>query len=347
MRRRRPLTAHDLGWVSAFLLACLVLVGVRSALHPAPHDAAAPAVPRRAHPTIAVPPADSPLGRIWHTPPRAPTSFADPASVPPAPVVARALDAAPSLAGWPQIGNQVRLENAIGLVRACDTVDQLTPLCVATPGPDPHKVALLVGDDTMQAYWMMLRPIFVAHGWTVVNDALTGCPSALVDAGTPADCAKHHRSFERVLARWRPSLVVMSDSENTPTGLASYAAGLARAIELARGHHAHVLLMSPPPAQPSVTSCQQDHRTPAECARTPYRTWFALNRTHRAVAARTGATYADLLPLFCARLVCPSVVPGDGGTIAVRGDYVHLTPEYAQFVAASFDRYLVRTGLIG
>lgn len=345
--RRWRVDRRDGAWVAAFVALCVALVAVKLTWFSSGHDAAPRATRPAPHIVITEPMPGGVLARVWGTRPAEPKRFTDPALVTPTAEIRRALAQAGSRQSWPDISNQVHLENVMGLLRACDDVGDITPVCVIEPsdGVDPHKVALLVGDATMQAYWMMLRPIFASRGWTIVDDALSSCSAALIRSSSSTACRQHRAAYARVLAHWKPSLVVMSDGEEALSD-DTYAVGLVRAVSAAQRVGSRVMLLSPPPAQPSVMACQQKGRSPQECAQPPYPTWFALNATQRSVARRTGATYVDLLPFFCHHLLCPSIVPGNGSAIAVRGDYAHLTPEYAQFVEGSFARYLARAGII-
>jgi len=327
-----------------------------------------PAGAQPPHPTRPASSPIGPMGQLWRQTPGKPDAFADPHLVAPEREVAHGLAAATTLSGWPDIANASRIE--ADLYNACDTVADIEPQCVVSPsdGIDPDKVAVVFGDTTMgESYWYLMRAA-LPRGWTLVGFVLSGCPGAMVTPvrplvadRSPADCTRHHDAYARVLARWRPALVVLADGEDEPYSLiagdtvsgaqeraamTAYRAGLARLVRTASAPGRHVVLLSPPPATRSVASCAAADRTPTQCQQPPYATWFALNAVQRAVAARTGATYADLLDLFCHQLVCPAVVPKDNGTIAVRSNYEYLTPEYAQFVAASFQRYLIRAGLV-
>lgn len=336
--------------MAVFVAICLALLGVKLILgaqadpDPAPSTAPLAQAPKALAPV----PTTGPFAHVWSATPAAPAHFNDPHTVHPKAGVARALSSATTLTTWPFVSNAYRVGTVGDLLKACDDVDNVTPQCVVQPstGIDPKKVAVLVGDTTMESYWFMLRDALLPRGWTLVGFSLTGCPGAMYEPSPSATCARHHAAYEKVLDRWKPSLALFADAESAPVDRSSYAAGLTHAVRLTMKHTRSVVLLSPPPAQPSLSTCQSAGKGPAQCQQPPYPTWFALNAVDRTVASRTGATYADLLPYFCHELACPSIVaPGGIGT-AIRGDFFAMTPEYAQTLAPSFARYLLRERLI-
>ncbi|MFT4264312.1 MAG: SGNH hydrolase domain-containing protein [Nocardioides sp.] len=359
---------RDGAWVVAFVVVCLVLVGVRilTSRGGSGHDTAA--TPSPTDPSSSSSLAPGPLGQ-WKAVPDAPEVFEDPHLVTPSEDVVEMLERSTRLTEWPDVTNGARLDG--DSFDGCDVVDDITPLCVLTPDEiDPRKVAVLLGDTTMgEAYWYMLRDTLGSRGWTLVSFTLSGCPAAVVTPvrpvvadRDPADCARHQDAYARLVAHWKPSLVVMADSEDEPysllagdtateqetrAALGAYRGGLARAVRTVSAPGRRVLLLSPAPAQQSASTCSAQGWTPDRCQQAPYATWFALNGIQRKVAARTGATYADLLSFFCYQMICPSAVTKDSGDLVVRSDESHVTPEYALFLRASFARYLRTQGIIG
>jgi hypothetical protein len=203
----------------------------------------------------------------------------------------------------------------------------------------------------------MLRDALVPRGWTVVMFGATSCPAADVLTGPTRHeyCVQHHAAYAQVLAQWRPSLLVMASAEGSNVevlqnggvpsqerAIAAYSAGLARVIAMGRAVGATPLILSPPPAVYPMSWCDVAGSVPSDCLHGPFGTWYLQNATDRAVAASTNARYADLLHFFCYDLLCPAV----SGGLAVRSDAIHLTPEYAETLAPSFQHYLIRQGLI-
>lgn len=370
---------RDAAWVLAFAVACLALIGVKlllgSPTQETPRGEVNP--PPQAETVVNAPaPTTRPIRALrgqWAVPPSGPTTFTDPNLVFPTKEVAGLIKAATTLPEWLPLRNDTRLETVADWLRVCDSVDDLRPPCVVAPagGVNPRKVAVLVGDSTVQAYWFMARSALQPRGWTLVSFSLSGCPAAavtpvrpVVTGRDPGECARHHAAYEAVMQRWQPSLVLVSDSEEQPYSLlrsedpaprqvrkaqTRYGAALARTLRGVAAPGRHVVLLSPPPAQRSVATCVAAGDTPAQCQQLPYRSWFDLNRIQRAASERAGAVYADLLPFFCDNLVCPSMVREDLRAtvgLAVRGDFTLMTQEYGAFVGSSFSRYLSRRQLL-
>ena len=186
----------------------------------------------------------------------------------------------------------------------------------------------------------------------------TACPAADVNAaggGSYADCDRHHAAYGAVLQRWHPATVFLTNAEHSDlevvdksenrlprtASIAAYKDALGRTLQLITHHGAHAVVLSPPPAGYALSMCDVPGSGPQKCLLGPLGTWFALNTVDRQVAGRAGATYADLLALFCHDLLCPGVV----GDLVVRSDNIHLTPEYATLIAPSFAHFLTGAGI--
>lgn len=360
---------QDLIWIAAFVAACLVLLGIRW-LMSGDGNRASDAVPTAPATSVPPKPADSRIAALWGPTPHVPTGFADPDRIAPAALVTESVQSATTLTSWPDIGNGHRLVSLTGLLQACDVVDLVQPQCTVIPGEgtDPAKVAVLLGDSSIEGYWFTVRAALQSHGWTIVNFALSGCPAADVrlkvaiepTTTDPAACDRHHAAYQRVVDRWKPSLVLVSDSESAPYALLpagpsttaqrrvaedAYAEGLTRTLRTVSAPGRRVITLSPPPRQPLPTDCQGELKKPAQCAQPPYPTWFTLNTIQRAAAKATGTTYADLVDGFCHNLICPPVIHTQGGYLSVRGEDAGLAPEYAQFLGITLYNYLTRLGI--
>lgn len=276
--------------------------------------------------------------------------------------LSRALEGAVALTSWPDLANEDRIGDADAFTGECESGTDLDPPCVSVPasGIDPDKVAVAFGDSTMLTSWPMVRDALTPRGWTVVMFARLACAGsplrANYGASDAAGCTQHQASYQRVLDRWRPSLVLMSEGENVPPtvmdargetlqekqSLAAYATGVRQFVDQAGAEGATVVLISGAPGAIDLTQCKVAGSSPDDCMSEIGDTWLIQAKILRAVTRETGATWADLSSFFCVESLCPSVV----GDVAVRADGAHVTPEYSELLAPSFSDYLVRSGVV-
>ncbi|BDZ48181.1 hypothetical protein GCM10025867_04220 [Frondihabitans sucicola] len=144
-----------------------------------------------------------------------------------------------------------------------------------------------------------------------------------------------------------PDLIVLSDAVNLvdvldsgssgPAATTEWADGTLRTLERLASTHARLVVLSNPPAGPSLATCPTRFLEPASCATTPDERYL-IKRTaeSRAVTAarRTDidAHFVDVEVWFCLDGTCPAFL----GPHLVRADRTHLTDDLGRALAPSF-----------
>lgn len=237
----------------------------------------------------------------------------------------------------------------------CNTGDSLIDSCIFRPksirGASHAKRALVIGDSIAVNWVPVVRDALVSRGWTVYGFARGECPAAYVGASTKLNggplgaksCDRHHAALAEVLREAQPSLVIVSNTEETPyrmagdaAGLAAvreYEAGMVKTLKLVSSSDRSVITLSPPPIGRSLLDCDTAGSTPADCLKKVSQDWYTLSEADRAATKAAGARYVNTESWFCTEDdYCPAFV----SSVPVTYDGVHITTAYAAKIAPEF-----------
>jgi peptidoglycan/LPS O-acetylase OafA/YrhL len=208
---------------------------------------------------------------------------------------------------------------------------------------DSERSAVVIGDSFALAWMPGLRVALPSPAWQITQFTLPSCPWYGADFldydGQPNPiCRDHNEEALELAASMQPDLVILAASSGLPalasgaTG-ADYiaeieAAGSARIVALKR-RAAAVVILSPPPPGASLAECVTRLTTPADCVTTNVDKALPDTQLNEKLALAENATAVNVIPWFCVLGRCPGIV----GNLAVYTDGVHLTPDYAEFLA--------------
>ena len=301
------------------------------------------------------------------------TAPADPYIVTPTADLKVSLTQGLGLTAWPKVTNKNMIGAVMSFLKDCQVKTGTTdPGCIVGPDPDKNqgKIALAWGDSILLSHWPMIRDSLVADGWTVIGYGRQQCPLVLTPGLTEDSAPKEFstcwnlmHSYDQILAKWKPNLVIMSGGEMVPTALGgvvadaqqddpefnqlggdNYVNGVDALVAKAKRYSSHVVLLSAPPAvvaNKAIDACWVAGSTPQACIYSPQKITSAVNGLNERIATNSGATYANMIDLFCVSGMCPAVV----SNVVVNADFFHVTPEYSSMLAPSFQQWLVAKGI--
>jgi peptidoglycan/LPS O-acetylase OafA/YrhL len=291
----------------------------------------------------------------------------NPASIAPTPVAASSSRASDPVAGNPYLA---QVEAAVSAAAGAKPVPvNLTPSLTRAAGdvPDPAaqgchldyltvaqgdcvfgdpngtRTAVLFGDSAMEQW----EPAFAIAGaqahWKIVSWTKAGCPVAGVSVWaaalgrTYAECDAWRQQTIARIAALKPSLIVVSESENaqglTPITAKAWAAGTVATLDTLRtqsGAPVVVVGDTPTPAT-AVPACVATHLTDVGACSTATAHAYAYPDRRPALTSavtRAGFELVDPQAWLCTPAVCPPTV----GSYLVYRDATHLSVEYVEYL---------------
>jgi peptidoglycan/LPS O-acetylase OafA/YrhL len=221
-----------------------------------------------------------------------------------------------------------------------DTTNKSDRTCTYGSG---DKVAFVAGDSVAITWLQPIRAVLESQGWTIRGVMKAGCPAVRIDPSNVtsefADCAAHQRWVAQEVLRVKPDLVVVSETERLdvltqtgPKGTAAAAkwqdAAAATYSEL-KSTGARLVVLAPTPQGKDPATCVTRTSVPVECVSLVSDNWHTTSTAEAAAAKSVGATYVNTLPWFCsAAEACPEFI----GSVTVKRDHIHMTPEYANTI---------------
>ena len=208
----------------------------------------------------------------------------------------------------------------------------------------------LVGDSTAMAYAPAFKEIAEQSGgqWKATTIGLYGCrfTDVLVQndgAGVMDACPGRKADIANAIAADGPQLVVVSNAyalgQAAGGGSLSVSDIVAATSRETAKYNAsgRVVYLAPPPLGAQLGSCYSAVSSPRDCAVAVGQTWHEFD----SATAQSGPTISSL-PFTCLDDACPAFA----GTLPVRYDSVHLTPEYSTHVAPVIRHELVALGVM-
>lgn len=228
------------------------------------------------------------------------------------------------------------MKGSSGCLNPVDMSD--TDACTYGTG---DKLAMVVGDSVAMSWIPAVRSALEPAGYRVHGVGISNCPFADVtitidkDPAGTKKCNNSKQDIAKQIEQLAPDLVIATDFEfnivrqDLPTEeamLKGWTDGLTRSIEMARGHGAEVVILSPNPAGAAAEVCITPFSAPVDCVQPIAGSWHQKRGAEMEAASTTGARYVDARKWFCTpEQVCPLVV----GNTAVRSDIIHLSGQYA------------------
>lgn len=229
--------------------------------------------------------------------------------------------AAPS---WPAL--EPSLDEAIAGLQAppditeCGLSKQVDVSGCTWGDPGADRLAVTVGNSVSLTYTGALRSAFEDHPeWAVAAFGMFGCPfgdfaDAPADqlADLPDGCGERPEDAVAAINELEPDVVFVGGvSSNAPSLLTELPAAT------------RVVVMPPPPIDKDVRECYTRTSVPEDCVSRVPEGWGVWERD---IAQAASATYFDTTPWFCYEGYCPSFA----GSLPVKMDDVHMTPEFAR-----------------
>ncbi|MEA5453402.1 acyltransferase family protein [Sinomonas sp. JGH33] len=224
----------------------------------------------------------------------------------------------------------------------CSNDVSARPLRACESGRGPLRVAIM--GDSVALSWAPLLERAFPEGTSFLGVGVASCsPWDLAHGarfsreGFVRDCAQARQlQFERIRA-WSPDVVVVSSAagafslqQGDETGVAGWAAGVARTVATLKTSARRVVVLGSPPVGEDPRACL-NKVTGADGCRSSLRQVDVDKVTaERAGSTAAGGEYIDVTSWFCgADGKCPLTI----GPYAVRVDSTHITAAMAQSLA--------------
>lgn len=201
------------------------------------------------------------------------------------------------------------------------------------------KTAIVIGDSTSMGYVEGIRSLTESDPtWKVKSYGTFGCAySDVPNENVEADCAARKEDAVNAINRIRPDLVFITNhyNERTPEGVnrpltqAEKASSVEAFVSKFRSSAGKIVFIAPAPADKNIATCYTRVSTPATCMNTITSRWIDASMLEKALAEKLGGSYVDSRDWFCADAQCPTFV----GTMPVKRDLAHATPEYQMRIA--------------
>jgi len=248
----------------------------------------------------------------------------------------------------PSLDDAISRTSTNNPARACFDIGATPDFGTCTWGDDSAPNHLyLVGDSTAMAYAPAFKQIAESSGgqWRATTIGLYGCrfTDALVENdgdGVMDACPQRKFDVATTIAADDPQLVIVANAYalgqaagGTPLSVGDLVASTA--TETAKYGVGQVVSLSPPPLGAELGSCYSPVTSPQNCNVAVGQTWHDF-----AAATKAGGPWVSSLPFTCIDEACPAFA----GTLPIRYDAVHLTPDYATRIAPILRRELVDLG---
>lgn len=262
---------------------------------------------------------------------------------------------------WPRLNPTVE-----AVTRGLPAVPELWR-CGLVPRPADQSCAVgrtaapiqlvLVGDSIAMTYAGALRQIALdSEGRVQVRiEAQYGCPFSEAAGARPdprlvSECRAHNEHTLGVINTGGPKVVIVSNYYGGRFGLGDDGAPppADRAVSLSRMagriHGSKVLILAAPPNDKDIRVCYSVRRSaPRDCVSQVSALWREIAAAERIAAEMLSAVWVDSRPWFCSGGgSCPSFV----GTIPVKFDRDHMTPDYARKIAPAIADALRQVGVL-
>jgi peptidoglycan/LPS O-acetylase OafA/YrhL len=210
-----------------------------------------------------------------------------------------------------------------------------------------QKRVLLVGDSTAATYIEAFRALAPAAGWSFFTRATIGCPIIQFETRNcpGGDLARRDETI-RLIKDSKPDILVVTNSyTHTDTSGKSIPldvreSALETFIKDISSSVGKVVILPPSPYGPNIGECYTPSSKPSSCL-TDAGGQGASSKADRLTGEKLGATFADTTPLFCLSGKCPAFV----GSLVVRTDASHLTPEYSAHIGPALLELLNAAGV--
>lgn len=203
------------------------------------------------------------------------------------------------------------------------------------------RTAVVVGDSYAMA-WMptilaaLERRGFEVHQVTRAECPAWGLPITRQDGSAFPECEEHLSWVTEHIQGIRPDLTIVAQADNGLSRLAdgedasAIADGFAENLKRLESASGAVAVLAAPPGGIPLQECVTSFGDPSDCVSTVGSQWedvFAAEAA--AVDATNSSVHIDTRPWFCFNDYCPGWV----GTMPIRADGGHMTPEYAESLA--------------
>lgn len=225
-------------------------------------------------------------------------------------------------------------------ILACGKIERLVDEAACTWGSSAAtKTAIVLGDSTSMGYVAGIRSITESDpSWRVMSYGTFGCAySDVPNENVDADCAARKEDAVNAVNRIRPDIVFITNhyNERSPDGVgrpltqAEKASSVEAFVSRFKEAAGKVVFVAPAPADKNIATCYTKVATPATCMNTITSRWIDASALEKSLAEKLGGAYVDSRDWFCAEAQCPVFV----GTVPVKRDLAHATPEYQMRIA--------------
>lgn len=239
--------------------------------------------------------------------------------------------------------------------------------CTATKATDPTSCTfgnlrgpeIIVYGDSLGL--PLITTVEAAYGKTHKIRGMTKIACAVngVDADFGKDdwaipCVKHRKMVVDYVRTARPQVLIMVENYAWTLRLKSGAKGTASArewleadqrfIDSVKGSVGKVVIVSPSMPGVAFADCYRAGSSPRRCT-TSIPSWWA--RTRDAEKKVADATFIDTTHWYCVDGRCPIITAPAGSTATVvKGDYLHVSAQYALLLAPDLRHLLSATGVL-
>lgn len=246
---------------------------------------------------------------------------------------------------WPELSPS--MEEAIAGAQApqdvtdCGQKDSLVNESACTWGsPDATKTAIVIGDSTSLGYVAGIRSIAdLDPTWRVISYGTFGCSYTDAVPGEKVDenCAARKDSAVEAINRIKPDVVFITNhyNERKPDGLDSPLSQVENIstvesfVTRFQSATSRIVFIAPAPESKNIAKCYTKISEPSTCMGGISGRWLEASLLEQSLADSLGASYVDSRGWFCVQGQCPVFV----GTIPVKRDLAHATPEYQLRIA--------------